>query len=77
MLKPLHDWLMILLQHPFLKDNDGTFHQGKVFTFYDEIIKLNKPMYSIDLSAATDRLPLSLQSRLLRLITGSENLGKR
>lgn len=42
---------------------DGTFNQLRPIK---RLIRLNcKVLYSLDLSAATDRLPVTLQSKLL------------
>jgi len=64
---PLHDWLFKIL---FKIPQDGTFDQ------MNPIIKLQKKyadnpkglFSSIDLSSATDRLPISLQVSLLKVL---------
>lgn len=60
MLRPLHRHLFqILKKRPYI---DGTFNQMKPL----QRVPFGKaPIYSFDLSAATDRLPITLQSRLL------------
>jgi hypothetical protein len=59
-LKPLHKWIFsVLRDHP---DVDGTFDQ------LAPIIRIpfeKVPLYSYDLSSATDRLPISLQGSIL------------
>lgn len=64
-LKPLHKWIFrILGRYP---DVDGTFNQ------YGPLSRVpfgQKPIYSFDLSAATDRLPVSLQEKLLSSVFG-------
>nr|WAY16617.1 putative RNA-dependent RNA polymerase [Binucleate Rhizoctonia mitovirus 7] len=61
-LEPLHDWLFDTLR--FI-ETDGTFDQMKPV-----ISKVNKfpCAFSLDLSAATDRLPIALQVELLRVL---------
>jgi hypothetical protein len=49
---------------------DCTFEQSKVYQFAAEIQKAGKPIYSLDLSAATDRIPLALQSCCMDLALG-------
>lgn len=63
---PLHSLLFGILRRI---PSDCTFDQNKIASAYQENYGL-KPIYSIDLSAATDRLPLTLQVALLQLITG-------
>jgi hypothetical protein len=61
-LKPLHDYLFNALKRiPY----DGTFNQLKPLT---RIPYGKVPLYSFDLSAATDRLPLKLQVIILESI---------
>lgn len=58
-LKPLHKKLFAVLSR---MPQDGTFDQGRAL----RRVPFGKaPIYSFDLSAATDRLPLSLQKELL------------
>lgn len=59
---PLHRGLFYLLsKHPKI---DGTFDQLAPI----RRIPNGKPLYSMDLSSATDRLPISLQIPLIRTI---------
>jgi len=65
---PLHKSLFEILSHN--KVVDGTFNQ------LDPIrrIKEGKPLYSMDLSAATDRLPLTLQRSLIQKVFNLSDL---
>lgn len=47
---------------------DGTFDQIKPL---ERLLRSNKPLYSLDLSAATDRLPIVLQMIVLSPLVGS------
>jgi hypothetical protein len=62
-LTPLHDVLaQIVSQIP----TDGTFSQDKAFSrLLDMSRSSSSVMYSYDLSAATDRLPISLSERII------------
>jgi len=65
---PLHKWIFNLLSQ--ISDVDGTFDQmHPVKRLQDKYASIenskNKVFSSIDLSAATDRLPLALQKSLL------------
>lgn len=67
LLLPLHDWLFSILREI---PQDGTFdHEAAVYRFRDRIGPGRK-VYSYDLSAATDRLPLILQVEILGQIIG-------
>lgn len=61
-LKPLHDYLF-----SFLKSlpNDGTFDQHASVKRCMEKSQVSKQSFGYDLSAATDRLPISLQVSIL------------
>lgn len=65
--KPLHDELF-----NFLKSlpNDGTFDQDKSFARAMEKAQLYNCGYSVDLSSATDRLPIDLQVGILDFMSG-------
>jgi hypothetical protein len=67
MLTPVHKYIFSLLR---LLPSDATFDQlGSVRRFTDLLkARGTKMVYSLDLTAATDRLPLSLQTVLLGLI---------
>lgn len=42
-------------------DTDGTYNQGNIVLKTQRAIKEGKPIHCLDLSSATDRLPISLQ----------------
>jgi len=70
----LHKYLFsILKQIP----NDGTFNQeASVLRLKDKIRAADmKKVYSFDLSAATDRLPIALQGVILEKVTGVIGIG--
>lgn len=68
MFKPLHDFIF-----RFLKGlpNDGTFDQRASVLRAKEKALRSGNSFGYDLSAATDRLPISLQVRLLSDLIGS------
>lgn len=73
MLSPLHHDLFSLLKTII---TDGTFNQTAPL---DRLVSLSKEgkldgqtFYSFDLSAATDRLPISLQGQVLSILYGEE-----
>jgi len=70
-MKPLHDWIFSLLR---VIVTDGTFNQiGPVRNLLDACEEMNiRSLYSYDLSAATDRLPVDLQVDLLSEIMGNK-----
>lgn len=69
MLKPLHDQIFKLLaQIP----QDGTFDQMAPLERLMKSVPLGDPIFSYDLSAATDRLPVSLQEHLLSAFIGRD-----
>jgi len=57
-LRPLHDHLNQVLRR--LGRIDGTFDQG-AFTWIASL----SPLHSLDLSNATDRMPIALQRRVI------------
>jgi len=61
-LKPLHDSLFKVLS---LLPNDSTFNQGAAFKRAVSKAEKSGHSYGFDLSAATDRLPLIIQIKLL------------
>nr|UUW21449.1 MAG: RNA-dependent RNA polymerase [Guiyang mito-like virus 6] len=63
-LKPLHEWLNTRLK---AIKNDCTFDQDK----FRSLLGYSGPFYSLDLKNATDRMPVSFQERILRLLVGS------
>ena len=64
-LNSLHEWIFNVLRHI---PQDGTFNQDQAVTYLQTLLKDCKCAFSYDLSAATDRLPLSLQILLLNSI---------
>ncbi|QDW65458.1 putative RNA dependent RNA polymerase [Rhizoctonia solani mitovirus 23] len=70
---PLHDTVADVLR-PL--EQDGTFDQDKIaakvrsFTANPQL-----EVFSLDLTAATDRLPVKLQSKILDFLTGVEGYG--
>ena len=70
LMKPLHDQIFKLLaQIP----QDGTFNQLAPLERLMRSVPLGDPIYSYDLSAATDRLPVSLQESLLTAFIGRDS----
>lgn len=69
LMAPLHQWIFGILSQ--LSDVDGTFDQMRPIVRLQNLWA-NKPkgrtFSSIDLSAATDRLPIALQESLLKVI---------
>lgn len=68
-LKPLHEYLF-----SFLKSlpNDGTFDQHASVKRCFAKSKVSKCSFGYDLSAATDRLPIALQTKVLTSFLGKE-----
>lgn len=71
--KPLHKSLFAFLRR---LPNDGTFDQDASFERSMQKALLYNCAYSVDLSAATDRLPISLQAGILDIIYQIPGLGK-
>lgn len=67
-LKPLHDKLLKILR---TIHQDSTFDQGEGAKKVKEWSKGNKPIFSLDLSKATDRFPAQLQMKLLGKISAN------
>lgn len=67
--KPLHDSLFTFLKR---LPNDGTFDQDESFRRCLEKAQLYNCAFSVDLSSATDRLPIKLQSKVIDLIYNLE-----
>lgn len=66
-LHPLHEWIFSVLREI---PQDGTFNQMKPVTRLLKVVSLDQKIYSFDLSAATDRLPVLLQGLLLSQFFG-------
>lgn len=71
-LAPLHRSIFHLLSN---LPNDGTFDQDASFRRCQDKAVIAGSAFSIDLSAATDRLPLILQSHVLDALTRVEGFG--
>lgn len=65
LMKPLHDSLFGLFKK---LPNDGTHDQEKAFSYAVELGSKYNASYGFDLSSATDRLPISVQSHLLNVL---------
>jgi hypothetical protein len=61
-LKPLHETIFIVLKKI---PQDGTFNQAAPLKLLSELTRGTRTVYSFDLSAATDRLPIALQVQVL------------
>jgi len=72
LLRPLHDFLFGILRE---LPNDGTFDQDAAVLRSEEKLRRYGVAYSLDLSAATDRLPARLTAAILEKITGVKGLG--
>jgi len=69
-LEPLHKLIFNVLR---LLPTDGTFDQLKPLKKLIELVNLhNLPLYSFDLSSATDRLPVSIQVEILKFLLGEK-----
>jgi len=68
-LKPLHDAISEILRS---LPNDGTFDQGAAVKRCFQKTKDAGFSYGYDLSAATDRLPISLQASVLSSLFGEQ-----
>jgi len=68
----LHEFLFTILRK---MPNDGTFDQGAAFQRAVSKAKRTGYSFGYDLSAATDRLPLSLQTVVLGTFIGSKAAG--
>jgi hypothetical protein len=68
-LKPLHDALFSFLKR---LPNDGTFDQEAAFSRAQEKALISGKCFGYDLSAATDRLPISLQTKILENWIGGD-----
>jgi hypothetical protein len=64
-MKPLHDSIFDILKK---LPTDGTFDQTRPVERLRDLPILDRWFYSIDLSAATDRLPLKLQIPLMQRV---------
>jgi len=70
---PLHDSLFSILGK---LPNDGTMDQEASFARAQNKARESGCAYGYDLSAATDRLPLSIQKWILSSLSGSKELAE-
>jgi len=68
-LKWVHDEVFEILKK---EPCDGTFDQDRAFILARDKALISGECYSFDLSAATDRFPLGIQSEVVRKVFGSE-----
>jgi len=68
-LKPLHNWIFDLLRSI---PQDGTFDQLKPVKALLRKVSNDTTIYSYDLSAATDRIPVVIQEYLLTQVFGKD-----
>jgi hypothetical protein len=73
LLKPLHHSIFNLLRK---LPNDGTFNQEEAFNRAIEKSIYYGHAWSVDLSSATDRLPIEIQKYLVSALTGSKVLAE-
>lgn len=75
LLTPLHNVIANLLK---LNPQDGTFDQDKIANSVREFTSYKgSSLFSYDLTAATDRLPIELQVKILDTLTGIESFGRK
>jgi hypothetical protein len=72
LLRPLHDSLFSILAR---MPNDGTMDQEAAFARAQEKARLHGCCYGYDLSAATDRLPIEIQKKILASLSKDNELG--
>jgi hypothetical protein len=73
LLKPLHTYLFRILSKISM---DGTFNQMRPIRRLLNIVDRLDGLYSLDLSAATDRLPVKYQELIISEIAGSPIIGE-
>lgn len=66
-LKPVHQLLDQMLK---ITRGDGTFHQERLADQVRELTKRGRQLFSFDLEGATDRLPVTLQKRVMSKLLG-------
>jgi len=67
LLQPLHNWLFDLFRR---LPNDGTHDQERAFDLAQKLAEKYNGSFGFDLSSATDRLPVIVQSYFLSTIFG-------
>jgi len=65
LLHPLHVWLFDIFKK---MPNDGTHDQSKAFDYAKDLANKYGSSYGYDLSSATDRLPVDVQSYFLNVV---------
>lgn len=65
LLRPIHLMLFRILKNI---PQDATFDQDRGVQMGVKLLKSNKIAFSYDLSAATDRLPISIQALLIEFL---------
>jgi hypothetical protein len=74
MLCPLHDSIADVNSSI---EVDGTFDQNKIISRVKAMtVDSQNQLFSLDLTAATDRLPIKLQSRIIDNLYGQSGLGE-
>jgi len=68
-MRPLHDLIFSILK---VIHQDGTFNQLKPIENLLKSVPKRTPLYSFDLSSATDRIPLELQVQILSFLIGEK-----
>jgi hypothetical protein len=68
-LEPLHTYLNEILR---TISQDGTFNQDKTAERAKHLTTTSKSLWSLDLTAATDRMPITLQSKVMSVISSNE-----
>jgi len=65
-------FMQVLQEALKLIPNDFTYNQDAGFEFVKEMSRAGRTLYSLDLSKATDRLPVKLQVRILGYYLGDK-----
>jgi hypothetical protein len=72
-LTPVHDTLASIIK---VMRTDGTFDQDGQFNRLLQMTAGRKDVYSLDLSKATDRLPLAAQVSMLTHLLGNKTVAR-
>jgi len=73
LLHPLHDYLFGIFKK---LPNDGTHDQSRAFDIAQGLAEKYNGSFGFDLSSATDRLPVAVQSYFLSIIFDNHKFGK-
>jgi len=68
-LEPLHEYIYSVLRNI---PQDGTFNQSRPLDILRRRLKEDTKVYSFDLSAATDRLPIGVQIQVMAKLCNAE-----